>query len=147
MNPLKIMDTISLANRQGEDPIEIAMQLERKLTQPPWRGERQDNRLHFQGGTYSESAPGWRELVSLIGPCWLEVQSEPELALAYRTKTGELLGLTLAVGVAVGLVFDAAFHSHVLAALLGLAVWIGLFVPAYRSEARRLRAFLTDIVR
>ena len=146
MFPVSIIGRISMEDCPNNDALDVAQQLERRLAPAPWEAERQDNRLHFSGGVYSEAVPRWRTLFSLVGPCWLEVLPGPELTLAYKTNTGELIGLVTALAFSVGVLADAILHLGSAGIIFAAALWVGLVVWGYYNEGRRLREFLVEIV-
>ncbi|HET6351710.1 MAG TPA: hypothetical protein VFG89_06260 [Coriobacteriia bacterium] len=146
MFPLSIVGSIGLPDSHGSDAIEVARELEQKLALAPWRAERQDNRLHFEGGVYSESTPGWRILLSPVGICRIEVLSAPELVLAYKANTGEMSLLAAGLAVGLGLVTEAALHMPIVALIVAVCVWAGVALSVYAYEGRRLRAFLRSLL-
>lgn len=146
MFPFSVIGTIDLPDTRVQDPVEVAMAIERKLAPAPWHAERQDNRLHFEGGVYSQSAPGWRSLFNFVGMCWLEVLSEPRPTLAYKLSTGEMSWLAFAVAVGAGVLIEAIWRTPVVAVIVAVVIAAGVSTVGYFYEARRVREFLEGVL-
>lgn len=146
MFPFSVTGSISLDEGRVDDAVAVAIALEQKLAPAPWQAERQDNRLHFEGGVYSESASAWRTLLNVVGICWLEVCSEPGLTLRYKANTGEMAWLTFGLVVGLGLLIEALVRMPVVAVAVALPVGAAIVTASYFYEARRLRDFLSNLV-
>lgn len=146
MYPFSIRGSLRLDGTRHDDTLEVARGLEHELQGAPWLAEREENRLHFNGGVYTETSGGWRSLLTLVGACWLEVVPGPELTLEYKASTGEMVGLVFAVAIGLGILTEVALRMPAVAIVVALAVGFGGVAVAHAHETRRLRTFLLEVL-